>query len=74
MATIELARSIILDQYSAKDLAEGEAYADAQGYADAEEFFSLAMAKILYGASDLESGARYPVEPGSLDEHFEDAA
>ena len=71
MATIELARKIILDQYSAKELAEGEAYAEAQGYEDAEEFFSLAMAKILY--SDLRDGeARYPVEPGSLDEYFGD--
>ena len=73
MATLETARSIILDQYSAADLAAGEAYATAVGYEDAEEFFSLAMAKILYSAADLESGARFPVEPGSLDAYFEAA-
>lgn len=68
MATIAQATALIADQCSADQVAEGVAYAEKMGYSNAEEFFSLAMAKILYSADDLAQGASYPVEPGSLDE------
>lgn len=69
MATIDQARARMAEAgYSAEQIAAGAAYAEEQGYSGAEEFFSLAMARILYSAADLADGARYPVEPGSLDE------
>jgi 7-cyano-7-deazaguanine synthase in queuosine biosynthesis len=73
MATIAQVTAIIADQCSASQVAEGVAYAEEIGYADAEEFFSLAMAAILYSASDLASGIRYPVERGSLDSYLAEA-
>jgi len=70
MATIAQAIAIIADQYSDTQVAEGVAHAEKIGYTDAEDFFSIAMAKILYTAEDVAGGARYPVEPGSLDDYF----
>ena len=70
MITIAQATAIIADQYSAVQTAEGVAYAEQVGYSDAEEFFSIAMAKILYSADDIADGARYPVEHGSLEAYF----
>lgn len=70
MITIEQVTAIIADQCSASQVAEGVAYAEKIGYSDAYEFFGIAMAKILYSESDLNDGARYPVEQGSLEEYF----
>jgi hypothetical protein len=67
MATIKEARAVIRDQCSPAQAKEGFKYAESIGYDNAEEFFSIAMAKILYSADDIARGARYPVEPGSLD-------
>ena len=71
MVTIEQATAIIADQCSADQVSDGVAFAERIGYSDAYEFFSIAMAKILYSADEVESGARYPVEAGSLESWFE---
>lgn len=70
MIDINTAKEIIADQYSEAELAAASAEAEKIGYKDAEEFFSIAMAVILYGKSEVADGARYPVENGSLDEYF----
>lgn len=59
---------LIASQYGDASAQQGAEYADQIGYADAEEFFSLALSKILYSNDQLEYGDRYPVEPGSLDD------
>ena len=56
MITVAQATAVIADQCSAAQVEQGVAYAEDVGYADAEEFFSLAMAAILYNASDLVNG------------------
>ena len=70
MIDINTAKAIIADQYSEAELAAASAVAEDIGYSDAEEFFSIAMAVILYGKSEVDAGARYPVEKGSLDAYF----
>ena len=65
--TIEQVKALILDQCGAEQAPYGFACAESIGYSDAEEFFSIAMARILYGEAEAMSGDRYPVEPGSLD-------
>lgn len=70
MITIEQAIAIIADQYGEQQVAEGVAYAEQAGYSDTEDFFSLAISKILYSAEQLAGGARFAVEPGSLDLYF----
>lgn len=52
---------------SDEEIALGSAYAELIGYSDEEGFFSLAMSRILYSDAQLDEGARFAVEPGSLD-------
>lgn len=67
MATINDAKTLILEANSVASAEAGFAFAEAAGYSDAEEFFSLAMSRILYSDDQIARGERYAVEPGSLD-------
>jgi hypothetical protein len=69
MSNISIAQAleIIVAQCGEKSAKEGADYAESIGYNGADEFFSLAMSKILYSADQLETGARFAVEPGSLE-------
>jgi len=67
MATIDQAKALILEGNSTAAAEEGFAFAEAEGYEAAEEFFSLAMSRILYSNAQLANGERFAVDPGSLD-------
>lgn len=45
--------------YSAEQIAQGLAYADAHGATDADERLSLALTRILYDDAQIADGARY---------------
>jgi hypothetical protein len=66
--TTAQALEIITAEYGARSAEEGADYAEQIGYDDVEGFFSLAMSKILYSDDQLANGARFAVEPGSLED------
>ena len=66
--TTAQAVKIIASQYGESTAAEAAANAEQIGYDDVDEFFSIAMSKILYSDDQIANGDRFPVEPGSLDD------
>jgi hypothetical protein len=71
MATVELAKKIIEDSYPVDRAQKGYEQAERIGYTDGEEFFSIAVARILWSEEEVDQGLRYPVEPGSLDSFYD---